>query len=292
MLLIRSSLRALVPSRFASRASACAALAFACAFAFAQVGAHAQSQATCIPGVTATVEPACAPQGEPVLLTVHNGTGQFLVLPSSCLWQAVFSGSCGGPFVVVPYCLWILTFIPPGESMSSWWDQRDQDNNQVAPGTYVFSVPDLCCVPFEVCGTCAEPPHKYGPVSVGSGGQWPRIETAGGMPTLGNSGFRVAVSAGLGGAPGFLLIGAHATEQVFGWGSLLVAPAQPFLALPIALGGPAGVPGAGSFELPAPIPSDPAFLGFALHFQYLLFDAQGPDGLAHSQGMRVTVCGG
>jgi len=262
------------------------------AFAFTAESTQAQLPASCIPGVTATVEPACAPQGVPVLLTVHNGSALPIVLPSSCLWQAVFDGVCGGPFVTIPFCLWTLTFIPPGESMSSWWDQRDQDGNQVPPGTYVFSVPDTCCVPFEVCGTCEEPPHKYGPVTVGSGGQWPRIDTAGGMPTLGNAGFRVGVSTGVGGAPGFLLIGAQPTEQLFGWGSLLVSPAQPFLALPIALGGQPGVPGTGSFELPAPIPSDPAFLGFALHFQYLLLDAQGPDGLVHSQGLRVTVCGG
>lgn len=289
MLLRPRSLRSLLAS---SVQRACAALAFLGAIGIAADPARAQLQATCIPGVSAIVEPACAPQGVPVELTVHNGTGGFLMLPSSCLWQAVFSGSCGGPFTVIPYCLWILTFIPPGESMTSTWDQRDQENNQVPPGVYVFSVNDLCCVPFEVCGTCQVPPKKYGPVSVGSGGQWLRIDSAGGMPTLGNAGFRVAVTTGLGGAPGFLLAGAHPAEQVFGWGSLLVSPAQPFFALPIALGGQPGLAGAGSFELPAPIPSDPAFLGFALHFQYLVFDPQGPDGLVHSQGMRVTVCGG
>ncbi len=31
-------------------------------------------QASCIPGVTATVDPPCAPQGTTVTLTVHNGS--------------------------------------------------------------------------------------------------------------------------------------------------------------------------------------------------------------------------
>jgi hypothetical protein len=252
----------------------------------------AAQQATCIPGVTAWVDPPCAPQGTTVTLTLHNGSQQFLLLPSSCLWQLVFKDTCGGPIVNLPYCLSVLTFVPPGESMSSTWDQRDQDGNQVPPGTYVFSVADTCCVPFTVCGACATPPAKYGEVSYGTFGSWPRLDTAGGMPSPGNGAFQVTLSFGIGGAPALLLVGGAPAEQGFGWGTLYVQPSAPFVTLPLVLGGEPGLPGAGELVLPAAIPDDAALLGVSLYLQALLADPGGAGGLTHTQGLQITICDG
>jgi hypothetical protein len=254
--------------------------------------APAAQQASCIPGVTASVDPPCAPLGSTVTLSVHNGTSQPLLLPSSCLWQAIFSGTCGGPIIHVPYCLDILVFIFPGETRTALWDQRDQDGNQVPPGTYVFSVPDLCCVPFTVCGGCTQPPFKYGEVSYGTFGYWPRLDTAGGMPSPGNADFRVTLDFAIGGAPALLLAGAAPAAQAFGWGTLYVAARAPFFSVPLVLGGTAGVPGAGALSLPAPIPDDALLLGLQLYVQALVADPGGAGGLTHTQGLRLTICPG
>lgn len=257
----------------------------------ASLAAAAAAQGNCIPGVTATVDPPCAPQGETVTLSVHNGTDQFLVLPNSCLWQCIFAGECGGPIINIPFCLDILVFIGPGETRTTTWDQRDGDGNQVAPGTYVFSVNNLCCVPFSVCGDCAEPPFKYGEVSYGTFGYWPRLDTAGGMPSPGNSDFELSLSFCMGGAPALLLVGGAPASQSFGWGTLHVATAAPFVTLPLVLGGQPGLPGAGSLVLPAAIPDDAALLGLDVYLQALCADPGGAGGLTHTQGLRVTICG-
>jgi len=273
------------------RAAVAAALVAVLVLPSLAVPAASAQEASCVPGVTAWVEPACAPQGETVTLTVHNGTEEFLVLPSSCLWQAVFADVCGGPFVIVPYCLHVLTLIPPGESLSSTWDQRDQDGNQVPPGTYVFSVHDLCCVPFTVCGTCLSPPAKYGEVSYGTWDLWPRIDTAGGMPVPGNADFAITLSFAMGGAPALLLLGAAPAAQGFGWGTLYVSPAPPFLTVPLVLDGTPGAPGEGSIVIHAPVPASPTLLGLSAYAEFLVKDAGGPGGLTHTQGLRITICG-
>jgi hypothetical protein len=91
--------------------------------------------------VTATVTPAFAVPGEPVLVELTNNSTETITLPSSCTYAAVHSGvACGGSPVFAPICLTVLTPIPPDGTRSMIWDQRDNDGAQVPEGTYSFAI--------------------------------------------------------------------------------------------------------------------------------------------------------
>jgi len=96
-------------------------------------------------GVTASVRPQIAAQGQSIEVTLTNNSSQTITLPSDCVYQAVYcSGTCEGippgALVYGPYCLTVLWPIAPGRSKSMSWDQRDQNRQQVPSGTYAFEV--------------------------------------------------------------------------------------------------------------------------------------------------------
>jgi hypothetical protein len=125
----------------------------------------AAAQQPCgLPGVTFDV-PASVPQGQPVVVTLTNGSAQTIQLPTSCVFESVSSGStCGAPAVFTPLCLFILTPIAPGQSASGTWFQQDNGGAQVPPGSYSirvrywdagFTSLSECCAPVTVTSACA-----------------------------------------------------------------------------------------------------------------------------------------
>ena len=139
---------------------------------------------------------------------------------------------------------------------------------------------------------CVEPvgcpaPVNLGPGTSGSGGITPILQTSNGPPTIGNQNFGLTVAAGVGGAPGAMLFGVvEANIPLFGGFLYLV----PTLSVPYALGGPAGVPGAGFVTLPIPLQNNPALVGAALPVQGVNADAGGVGLLTFTNGLRFTIC--
>ncbi|HMS16330.1 MAG TPA: hypothetical protein PKA37_05770, partial [Planctomycetota bacterium] len=97
-----------------------------------------------------------------------------------------------------------------------------------------------------VCPAIAQ---KYlGPGSPGSGGFSPVLRVT--KPNAGDPNFNISMSLGMGGATGILVLSPNATNVLMGNLPIYVdlgTALTPFL--PIALDGPPGVPGAGSFTL-------------------------------------------
>lgn len=135
---------------------------------------------------------------------------------------------------------------------------------------------------------CAEC-NPYGIATAGSNGIEPEL----GMrtfPTLGNANWRFAITDGLSGAPAVLALGFVPAPGIpFAGGLLWLDPtrivASPFL----VLGGPPGIPGGGSVDVPLPIPPQVQFLGPALLAQALVLDPAAPATIAMSRGFRVVI---
>jgi hypothetical protein len=106
-------------------------------FALLVLALPAWAEVPCGPeGVTASVSPEIAPQGQPIQVTLTNDSSQTITLPSSCVYQSVF----GAGFLYAPYCLAIVWPIPPGRSESMPWDQRDGNGEQAPTGSYFVSI--------------------------------------------------------------------------------------------------------------------------------------------------------
>lgn len=92
-------------------------------------------------GVDASVSPSVAAVGQPMSVTLANNSGAPIVLPTSCVFGAVFPGSsCSGSPVFTPICLQVLTSIPSGTSRTMSWNQTDNSGLQVPAGSYSFSI--------------------------------------------------------------------------------------------------------------------------------------------------------
>ena len=132
------------------------------------------------------------------------------------------------------------------------------------------------------------------------GGRGDRLQygagTAGGdgiVPTLGIDGplragesTTIRLRGGLGGAPFFYIGGVAPADIDFGLGLRLhvQSPVEVFRGI---LGGPAGLPGAGQFDLNLP-PLPAALIGVGLYGQFSVLDSAGPFGIATSNGMKTT----
>lgn len=243
-----------------------------------------------VPGVSVVFDPPAPVQGEPIEITLINGSEFALILPSHCLFQSVHPVDCAHPPILVPYCLAVLTFIPPGTTYSSVWDQKDGDGDFVAPGTYAFGISGIDCPTVVIGGSCSVPPETLGEPGHGSSFFEPRLETVGGMPVLGNAAFGLSISFALGGAPALLLLGAEGAEIAAPFGILHVSLAAPHVLLPLTLGGAAGVAGSGGATLPLPIPAVPALQGLSAYAQALIADPGGIAGVAATAGLHFAVC--
>src|SRR5262245_53052229 len=94
---------------------------------------HTLAQQACgLPGVTVSVSPDCATPGQVIQVTLTNNSNQVITLFSSCVYTNVHpSADCTGTPVFSPICLAVLTPIPPGQSKTQSWDQKDDNGIQV-----------------------------------------------------------------------------------------------------------------------------------------------------------------
>ena len=73
-------------------------------------------------------------------------------------------------------------------------------------------------------------------------------------------------------------------------GTLLVNFSQAIVNTALPLSGAPGVPGAGGFALPLPIPDNAGLVGLTIYAQSAVIDGGGPFGFALSQGLSSTLC--
>ena len=269
-----------------------AALAVACpSFAAAQCDPK--------PDLTIVVSPSPASPGQLVTVTVTNTSSTCTyTLPSGCVFSSVLANDCTGPGVTNYFCTLALKPIGPGKSVSQTWDQIDDNGQQVALGTYAFPIrvfdPNFTmhelCATVDVGPTCPNPPSTYGAGDQGAGGFVPFIGTIGGLPTLGNNTFAIAVSNGVGGAQAAFFIGAAPANLVAPWGTFYLDPNLPLIQLNLTLSGAVGQPGAGSVLLPTPIPQLPQLVGVNVFTQMLIADTASIGGISHTAGLTFGIC--
>lgn len=137
-----------------------------------------------------------------------------------------------------------------------------------------------------VCATpCSTSGTTYGSGTAGSGGQVPALSVSDGV-CLGWTP-RLEIAGVLGQAPGLALVSFGAGSLPALGGTVWLDPAQ-ILVIPIAVGGPAGVPGAGSASYP--LGTDlTALAGFSVHVQTVFADGAGPTGKVLSNAVSVSV---
>ncbi|MEZ5966988.1 MAG: hypothetical protein R3F56_24330 [Planctomycetota bacterium] len=133
-------------------------------------------------------------------------------------------------------------------------------------------------------------PRRFGRPTAGSGNMAPTLASVGGFPHVGNTGFGLLVTGGLGGAPGAALtsLGASNGIPLLG-GTVWIDPVQVVLQFPMALSGPANLPGVGAGAVFLPLPTSPAVAGLQLYAQALFVDGGAPAGVSMTQGLQVDV---
>jgi hypothetical protein len=125
----------------------------------------------------------------------------------------------------------------------------------------------------------------YGAGLAGAGGFVPTL-TGGGCPQIGGA-FSLQLAQGVGGAGGLLFIGVSAASLPLKGGTFLVGGVV--LQLGLALGGGAGVPGAGSLTLPAALPADPLLQGVQVFLQAGFSDAAAVHDVSLTNGLRMEI---
>jgi len=131
--------------------------------------------------------------------------------------------------------------------------------------------------------------ESYGNGAAGSGGFVPTLVTNG-DPRIGGAPFGLDAADLLGGSSGLLLVGFARAQLPYLGIDILVSLKPPRLFLPVVAGGPAGVPGAGTFSLSDSLPDDPAIDGLEVDTQVIMFDAGAAQGLSASAGRAFWIC--
>ena len=107
------------------------------------LAAPATAQSSCtLTSINIEVEPANAPQGTPIDVTLSNGSTDFVVLFSTCVFEGVFAGSTcpNSNLVGGPPCGDAITVIAPGESVTTTWNGFDDSGNVAPIGDYSFRI--------------------------------------------------------------------------------------------------------------------------------------------------------
>lgn len=130
-----------------------------------------------------------------------------------------------------------------------------------------------------------------GSSSVGSGGFTPVVSASGGAPRLGNSGYAIEFSQGLGGAHAVVSLWTAQPGAAPGFGSGLPGLAPPkMLHRTTRLSGAFKVPGIGTATFPYPVGSKANLAGVTLHARILVRDPAGPSGVSMSHELQATFC--
>ncbi len=133
-------------------------------------------------------------------------------------------------------------------------------------------------------------PRRFGGATAGSGALAPSLSSLGGFPYVGNRGFALLVTGGLGGAPGAILTSLAASPGLPILGGIVwIDPTQVVLQFPLALSGPGNLPGVGAAAALLPMPASPSVAGLRLVSQGFVFDAGSPGGVSMTPGLDVVV---
>ena len=125
---------------------------------------------------------------------------------------------------------------------------------------------------------------QYGTGTAGSGGFVPNLDGIDGPCTGGSS---LEITDGLGGARGYIWISDQAAQIPFLNGYLWIDISSLWIRIPIKLGGPKGVPGAGTLSLPA---GDLSFAqGFSFYLQTIFLDGGAFKNLSLSNGLQIDI---
>jgi hypothetical protein len=128
--------------------------------------------------------------------------------------------------------------------------------------------------------------QQYGEGTPGTAGAVPVLGCQG--PAAAGTSGAVRIRGGLGGATAFLFLGAsQAAVTDFPFPGATVHLGDQLLVLPLALGGAAGVAGAGGIDLPIALPAA-VLPGLTFYHQAVVIDAGAPFGAALSNGLRIT----
>ncbi len=126
---------------------------------------------------------------------------------------------------------------------------------------------------------------QFGQGLAGSGGITPELLGTDG-PSVGP--WSITLDQGLGGSFGYLWLGLGTADLFpFFGGHLYIDLSQLHLILPIVLGGPSGVAGAGSLTLPGTDVS--AFAPLTLYFQGTMIDPAAPKGVSLTNALEMDV---
>jgi choice-of-anchor B domain-containing protein len=131
-------------------------------------------------------------------------------------------------------------------------------------------------------------PATYGKGTPGTGGHVPQIDWHGGYARIGNQTFQVVGREMIGGGIGFLVLGIDASNLTAVGIDILIDLARPIFILPTLIGGVG--PGNGTVTMGVPLPNDPSLGNASLYAQWIVADTGGPQGLAASPGLKITMC--
>jgi choice-of-anchor B domain-containing protein len=221
----------------------------------------------------------CSPNGA----TVHNVFIEGNVAHFSCYSDGYWALDLSDPRNPRPICRFDTTALTGSGYYGCWGCYPFQPSG-------VVYLSDMQTGLWVVEPTCGVPVH-YGQGRPGSGGVMPAIDYGGGFAKVGNSTFRIAGRALLGGTAAVLLFGFGQTSiPIFGV-DVLVDVGGPHVLVLGSTGGTSGVPGSGSFAVNVPIPNDGAVAGTVTYSQILVVDPGSPGGVfAATPGMKLIVC--
>lgn len=136
---------------------------------------------------------------------------------------------------------------------------------------------------FVVEPTCGVP-VQYGIGTAGTGGKTPAVDYAGGFAQVGRATFQLECTDMAPSAPLALFIGSGAASVPFLGVNVNIDLTLPYVQVL------ASANAQGRFNVNVPIPGQPGIAGATLFAQVITADPAGPQGLAASQGFRVTIC--
>lgn len=131
----------------------------------------------------------------------------------------------------------------------------------------------------------------YGYATPGPGAVSPVLVC--GQPWMGNAGFSIDIQSGVGGAFAFIGVSTQPASFVLGSTSIYIdpTPANLIILQGLALGGPLGLPGAGSasFPLPLTFAPTPSLAGITVFTQAVVDDPANPGVFAATQAVRLEL---